>query len=144
MFCLETLREQILNSNEYATFKRLRFDSTLYPKTRATRISTMPDRISIMMDSMITAVDEGFSYDGIVSIPKIGLEDVWYRPVLAGWLDEGLVRLQLLLPTMITNDGSCDSGAISDHNSNHFGCGSQVTRFSLKFLSQRRADMDHA
>ena len=30
--CLETLREQILNSDEYATFKRLRPDSTLYPR----------------------------------------------------------------------------------------------------------------
>ena len=41
----------------------------------------MPDPISLMLDSMITAVEDGFSYDGIVSIPETGLEDVqWYRP----------------------------------------------------------------
>jgi hypothetical protein len=45
-----------------------------------------------MLDSMITAVDDGFSYDGIVSIPETGLEDVGRRPGLAGWLD-GSVEL---------------------------------------------------
>ena len=62
LFCsnLESLRMQILCSHEYATLKRLRHDNTLYPKTR----------ISFMLDSMIVAVDDGFSYDGIVSVPK--------------------------------------------------------------------------
>ena len=46
----------------------------------------MQDRISLMLDSVITAVDDGFSYDGIVSIPETGLEDVGHRPGLAGWL----------------------------------------------------------
>jgi hypothetical protein len=71
----------------------------------------MPDLISLMLDSMITAVDDGFSYDGIVSMPEIGLEDARYR------LDDDLVRPLLCLPTAITNDGSCDSGAISNHGS---------------------------
>ena len=60
----------------------------------------MPDHISLMLDSMIAAVDDGFSYDGIVSIPEIGLEDARY-----GWLDDRLVRPLLLLPTMTTSDG---------------------------------------
>ena len=71
----------------------------------------MPDHISRMLDSMITAVDDGFSYDGIVSMPEIGLEDAMYR------LDDNLVRPLLRLPPTIANDGSWDSGAISSHNS---------------------------
>ena len=65
-------------------------------------VSTMPDRVSLILDSMITVVDEGFSYDGIVSIPETGLEDVGYRTGLAGRLDDGVVRSLLLLPTAIT------------------------------------------
>ena len=84
----------------------------------------MPDRISLMLDSMITAVDDGFSYDGIVSIPETGLEDVGYRPGLAGWLDGGMVRPLFFLPTTIINDGPCDSGTISNDNSSHFADGS--------------------
>jgi hypothetical protein len=84
----------------------------------------MPDRISLMLESMVMAVDDGFSYDGIVSIPETGLEDVWYRPGFAGWLDGGVVRPLFLLPTTITNDGSCDSGEISDDSSSHFAGGS--------------------
>ena len=58
----------------------------------------MPDRLSFMLDSMILAVDEGLSYDGIVSIPEIGLEDVDYRSIdLAGSLEDGMVRDLLLL-----------------------------------------------
>lgn len=56
-----------------------------------------------VLDSIITAMDVGFSYDGIVTIPETGLEDVGYRPGLAGWLDGGVVRPLLLLPTTITN-----------------------------------------
>ena len=56
-----------------------------------------------MLDSVITAVDDGFSYDGIVSIPETGLEDVGHRPGLAGWLDGSVVRPPLLLPTTITD-----------------------------------------
>lgn len=60
----------------------------------------MPDRLSVMLDSMIHAVDEGFSFDGIVSIPEMGLEDFGRRPGLAGWLDDGVVRAPILfLPT---------------------------------------------
>jgi hypothetical protein len=95
-----------------------------------------------MLDSMITAVDDGFSYDGIVSIPETGLEDVGRRPGLAGWLDGSVVRPLLLLPSKtITDDGSYDSGAISDDKSSHF---TQVNHFSLKFLPQGRADMGNA
>lgn len=36
-----------------------------------------------MLDDMIAVVDEGFSYDGIVSIPQAGLEDVKYRSDMA-------------------------------------------------------------
>lgn len=57
----------------------------------------MPDRLSIMLDSMIHAVDNGFSFDGIVSIPEMGLEDFGRRPGLAGWLDDGVVRPPIFL-----------------------------------------------
>ena len=80
----------------------------------------MQDRISLMLDSMITAVDDGFSYDGIVSIPETDLEDVGHRPGLAGWLDGSVVRPLCLLPTTITDDGSCDSGTDSGDKSSHF------------------------
>lgn len=46
--------------------------------------ATMPDCLSIMLDSMIHTVDNGFSFDGIVSIPEMGLEDFGCRPGLAG------------------------------------------------------------
>lgn len=45
-----------------------------------------------MLNSMILAVDNGHSYDGIVSIPEVGLEDYGRRPGLAGWLDDFVVR----------------------------------------------------
>ena len=32
---LETLRKKLLGSEEYAEFKRVRYDETLYPKSRA-------------------------------------------------------------------------------------------------------------
>ena len=65
----------------------------------------MPDHLSLMLDSMILAVDEGLSYDGIVSIPERGLEDVGYRSSgLAGLLEDGVVRALLLLTSMTTND----------------------------------------
>ncbi|KAN0094956.1 hypothetical protein V8E55_003243 [Tylopilus felleus] len=55
----------------------------------------MPDRLSLMLDSMILAVDEGLSYDGIVSIPERGLEDVSYRHSgLAGLLEDGVEVLR--------------------------------------------------
>ena len=58
----------------------------------------MPDHLSLMLDSMILAVDEGLSYDGIVSIPEIGLEDVSYKSSgLAGLVEDGMVRALLLL-----------------------------------------------
>ncbi|KAI9569165.1 hypothetical protein HD554DRAFT_2038349 [Boletus coccyginus] len=49
----------------------------------------MPDPLSFMLDSMILAVNEGHSYDGIVSLPGIGLEDFGRRPGrLAGRFDD--------------------------------------------------------
>lgn len=49
----------------------------------------MRNHISLMLDSMFTAVEEGFSYDGIVSAPGTGLED---RPHLAVLLHDAVVR----------------------------------------------------
>ena len=67
--------------------------------------STMPDPLSLMLDSMILAVDEGHSYDGIVSLPGIGLEDFGRRPGrLGGWLDDCMVRSLFLSPTTISDD----------------------------------------
>ena len=102
----------IQGSDEYAEFKRLRHDNTLYPNTR----------VSIMMDSMIAAVDDGFSYDGIVSIPETGLED-WHRHDLVGWLNAGVVRPLFLLAIAITKEGSYNSGAILDNKRSHFAGG---------------------
>ncbi|KAN0094940.1 hypothetical protein V8E55_003227 [Tylopilus felleus] len=39
----------------------------------------MVHHTACMLDDMITAVDVGFSYDGIVSVPETGLEDVKYQ-----------------------------------------------------------------
>ncbi|KAG9311664.1 hypothetical protein JVU11DRAFT_7899 [Chiua virens] len=48
----------------------------------------MPDRrVSHMLDSLVDAIDEGFSPDGIRSVPEIGLEDIAYRHGLAGLSD---------------------------------------------------------
>ena len=52
----------------------------------------MPDRLSLMLDSMISAVDNGLSFDGIVSVPELGLEDFGHRPGLAGYVDDASVR----------------------------------------------------
>jgi hypothetical protein len=57
----------------------------------------MQNHISHMLDSMIIAVGEGHSYDGIVSMPEIGLEDVDYRDRPDPLID-GVVRPLLLLP----------------------------------------------
>lgn len=64
----------------------------------------MLDRLSVMLESMITAINEGLSFDGIVSVPEVGLEDFGRRPGLAGRLDDAVVRpprffLPLPLPT---------------------------------------------
>lgn len=101
----------------------------------------MPDRISLMLGSMITAVEEGFS-DGIVSIPETGLEDVRYPLAvsLADWFDDRVVRSLLLLPTAMTYR-SCYSGSAS---SSHLKGGTEVNRFSSKFMSKVRADMGNA
>ena len=95
-------------------------------------INTMSDSdLSLLLDLMILAVDEGHSYDGIVSTPELGLEDVGNR---AGLLDRGVVRP---LPyTTIDNRGSFDSYAatISGAKNNHFRGGQKVNRFSFMFL----------
>ena len=82
-----------------------------------------------MLDAMVLAVNEGLSYDGIVSIPEVGLEDSGRRPGLAARLEDGMVRLLFLLLTT-TTDGSCGSGAAS------FVGGGYVNHFSCKSLSQ--------
>ena len=46
-----------------------------------------------MLDSMFTAVEEGFSYDGIISAPGTGLED---RPRLIVLLHDAVVRSPLV------------------------------------------------
>ena len=51
----------------------------------------MVNHVSHMLDDMIAVVDEGFSYDGIVSIPQTGLEDVEYRRSGMGDLLRGSV-----------------------------------------------------
>ena len=51
----------------------------------------MDNRISYMLNSMVAAVDDGFSYDGIVSVPDTGLEGVEYRSGLAGSLRDSVV-----------------------------------------------------
>jgi len=48
-----------------------------------------------MLDTMITAVDDGFSHDGIVSIPETGLEDVGHRSGLAGPLRDSVNRVRM-------------------------------------------------
>lgn len=58
----------------------------------------MSDSISLLLDSVVTAVEVGFSYDGIVSVPDTGLEDAGQRPGLAGWIEAGMVRPLFLLP----------------------------------------------
>lgn len=63
----------------------------------------MSNRTSLVLDNMIAVVDEGFSYDGVVSVPETGLEDVWYRGDLASWLDDGVVRPLLFLAIAITD-----------------------------------------
>lgn len=78
-----------------------------------------------MLDAMVLAVNEGLSYDGIVSIPEVGLEDFGRRPGPAGRLKDGMVRPLFFLPTT-TTDGSCGSGAASFMGD---GC---VNRFSYK------------
>lgn len=47
--------------------------------------------VSHMLDDMVAAVDEGLSYDGIVSVPQAGLEDADYRTGLAESLRNGVV-----------------------------------------------------
>ncbi|KAG9311630.1 hypothetical protein JVU11DRAFT_7862 [Chiua virens] len=42
---------------------------------------------SILLETMIKAIEEGFSPDGILSVPEMGLEDAAYRPGLAGLSD---------------------------------------------------------
>ena len=51
----------------------------------------MANHVSDMLDNMITAVEDGFSYDGIVSIPETGLEDVEHRSGLSGSLCDSKV-----------------------------------------------------
>ena len=52
----------------------------------------MASHVSFMLDNMIMAVEAGFSYDGIVSIPETGLEDVReHRSGLAGSLCDSAV-----------------------------------------------------
>ena len=53
----------------------------------------MANHVSDMLDNMITAVEDGFSYDGIVSIPETGLEDVEHRSGLSGSLCDSKVSL---------------------------------------------------
>lgn len=55
------------------------------------------DHVSYMLSTMVAAVDEGFSYDGIVSVPEMGLEDVEYRCGLGGSLRDGMVRFSAQL-----------------------------------------------
>ena len=64
-----------------------------------------------LLDNVITAVEVGFSYDGIVSVPETGLEDAGQRPGLAGRIQRGMVRPLLLLPTItaMTGHGPRDS-----------------------------------
>lgn len=83
--------------------------------------STMPDRISLMLESMIIAVEDGFS-DGIVSIPETGLEDVKYPVSLAEWLDDRAVRSLLLLPTTMTYKSCYSVSTLGSHK--------EVNRFS--------------
>jgi hypothetical protein len=51
----------------------------------------MANHTSYMLDNMITAVDAGFSYDGIVSVPETSLEDVGHRFGLASSLRDKVV-----------------------------------------------------
>jgi len=104
----------------------------------------MPDRLSAMLDIMILAVEEGLSYDGIVSLPGIGLEDFGHRPgKRVGRVDDGMVRPLLPSPATIHEDWSCDSGATSDH---HVTSDGWVSRFFLKLSSPLEgcADMGNA
>ena len=58
----------------------------------------MDNRVSYMLNNMIAAVDEGFSYDGIVSVPDTCMEDVEYRSgLLAGSLRDGVVSFSVKL-----------------------------------------------
>lgn len=98
-----------------------------------------------MLDNMVTAVDHGFSYDGIVSVPKIGLEDAGQRPGLASWVDNIVVRLLLLLltGTVIMDHRSWDSGLdTSDRHQSHTG-NIWVIFFNM-FVSQGRVDLRDA
>ena len=54
----------------------------------------MSDSSSILslLDNVVAAVEVGFSYDGIVSVPETGLEDAGQQPGLAGWVKRRLVR----------------------------------------------------
>ena len=54
--------------------------------------------ISLLLKNMVTAVDDGFSYDGIVSLPDTGLEDAGQRPGLAGVVEKSTVRLPGPIP----------------------------------------------
>ena len=58
----------------------------------------MANHTSYMLDTMIGAVDAGFSYDGIVSMPEIGLEDVRHRSGLASSLRDNVVSPLSNLP----------------------------------------------
>ena len=58
----------------------------------------MSKNTSYMLDSMIAAVDNGFSYDGIVSVPDAGLEDARFgrADVLRENLVSSLSTIQLV------------------------------------------------
>lgn len=69
--------------------------------------------VVFLLDNMVAAVEVGFSYDNIVSIPAVGLEDVARRRGVADSADK--VR-PLFLPTStaMTDHGACNSGLYSE------------------------------
>ena len=73
----------------------------------------MQDDALRLLDYTVAAVDEGFSYDGIVSVPEGGLEDIKHRFGQAGeLLHDGVVGP--LSNLLLSANKACTTGTGSD------------------------------
>ena len=72
-----------------------------------------------MLDSMMTAVDAGFSYDGIVSVPQTGLEDAEYRFGLVASLRDSVVSRPSLPYSPRAHGPRHVTGSSSDERGSH-------------------------
>ena len=74
----------------------------------------MQDDTLHLLDYTVTAMDRGFSYDGIVSIPEGGLEDIkhWFRQA-GELLHNGVVGP--LSNLLLLANKACTTGTGSDY-----------------------------